>query len=982
MSANSPLILLPSHGLDDFPLELEEASAVNLLDAFAAVFDPIVLAAAKGLWDAEPAEFPTRHIGERVIVIPEAAKSWLQSDWMSRAKTDARSVIDSWEDRDDLIAKLRDAFAEDAQPPQSDSTDPGESHEFSDESVSGSLSFDLAADFHALGTIYLQIQLLTRRMHYYDDPEDTRIADAAIEAAAAAVAGDEEVARKSLGSVFELLLEARERLYPVEGFLLDLCLLVPKLANVEWLSKTISGGPVSILADGNDWPEMAEASPEFIDRLREGLQQGGVSIVGGEWRSDGGIVDSVDSSIARLRTGRAAVAETLGASPTCWAQRHFGLGPLTPLVLNRTGYKSALHLLLDNGTMPDEEYSQFQWTGSDDSTIPALSRMPIAANSTAGFLRLADRLAESMDADQSAGIVFVRWPGEASRVFHDLQRAARYAPVLGKFVTFDKYFEAIEAPYRTGQYDAWEYVSPQLVRDVAAGRPDPISRPARQRAQYERLKTQAALRVFSQLLGLREQGQSIDAELDAALIDGSQDRAEGDEPTLDSDLSETEADDVRLPRRLAELISSGGEEARGILVLNPLAQPRRTWVGVGDDQPLPSPGESILHVQPVGPHRGFVADLPAAGFLWSAVSDSAASTGASGSNRKRRRQPPLAEEGLLRNDFFEVGISSATGGIGYVRDHNTRPKRLSQQLAFRFLRERLIESPESDFAERTAYSRSRCLSQKVLCDGPAVGVIETAGEIVDQQDDRVLAGFRQRFRVTRGIPEIEIEIELDIRHEPVGDPWFSYYACRFAWGDSSAPILRSHAQQCHQHRGQRIEAADFVEVIEDRKKRIAIFPLGRCFHRESDNRMLDSILVVPGESTRRFRFVVRFDDGHPSRASAATMQPPVLIPVDRIPATPASSAWLGRVDPANVVLTRLQPASSEDAGVAIKARLVETEGIGGNCRISLCRMPGSARKIDFLGETIAELEITDDRVEVPLTPYEVADVEISLKSSQ
>ena len=47
------------------------------------------------------------------------------------------------------------------------------------------------------------------------------------------------------------------------------------------------------------------------------------------------------------------------------------------------------------------------------------------------------------------------------------------------------------------------------------------------------------------------------------------------------------------------------------------------------------------------------------------------------------RAKPIADENVLRNEFFEVTVSRTTGGIQSIYDFSQRGNQLSQQLAFR-----------------------------------------------------------------------------------------------------------------------------------------------------------------------------------------------------------------------------------------------------------------------------------------------------------
>ncbi len=74
---------------------------------------------------------------------------------------------------------------------------------------------------------------------------------------------------------------------------------------------------------------------------------------------------------------------------------------------------------------------------------------------------------------------------------------------------------------------------------------------------------------------------------------------------------------------------------------------------------------------------------------------------------------------MIRNEFIEVHINEATGGISHVKEFGRKPNRLSQQLALRFRRERVVAGPNGEPAERTFYSQMHCKSITVASGGPA-----------------------------------------------------------------------------------------------------------------------------------------------------------------------------------------------------------------------------------------------------------------------
>ena len=155
--------------------------------------------------------------------------------------------------------------------------------------------------------------------------------------------------------------------------------------------------------------------------------------------------------------------------------------------------------------------------------------------------------------------------------------------------------------------------------------------------------------------------------------------------------------------------------------------------------------------------------------------------------------------------------------------------------------------------------------------------------------------------------------------------------------------------------------------------------------------MVDSMLVVAGETERRFKFTVAVDAPYPLEAAwNATTPAPVVVTEQGHPRG-GVTGWFFQVDARNVQITRILDAFDpthvvspleefthssvpNDPGFAV--RLIETEGRAKTVKLRYIRTPTYARKRDFRGETITELSIVHDAVIVDLTAYEVADIEL------
>ena len=969
-------ILIPCHSLEDFPTDLGEAEAAGLLAAWSAAYHPAALAAAGALPAWHRADDPPVDPAGKLFLVPAASRSWLPQDWPQTARTAGATVLETPADRGEIVATLLDAVA---------NTPP--------------IATELAADFLAFGSAVLHLELLTRRMHYYSNLDSAPLRPELLAAAHAAVAGDDEEARRRLSRCFELLLEARERFFPVECYLIDLCLLIPRLA--EHLPLALEAGTLNLLATAADWTEIAGTQPDLIDRLKTAWRGDRVCLVGGEW-SEGPVgVLPIESLLQNFERGLAAYQHLFDRTPKIWGRRRFGLTNLLPQILDRAGMTAALHIVLDDGIYPDEELTKLRWDGCDGTAIDAFSRIPLAADSSTSFLRFATRLAESMELDQAAAVMFARWPEVKTPWLADLRRITKYAPIFGKFVTLETFFNDTDPPSRTLRPVAKDYFPPYLTQAVARKQADPLSGFGNAVGRRHLSEAAAWLRSASGLLS----GRSLPEPPE--ILD---ERAEASDPGFERHANlQADQNLTAAAQSLAAVLLSGAPAGKGWLILNPLAVPRRVALDWPADRGLPAVGGAIKHVQPPGgtawkavptaldetlsfsltgheeqqPIGGVVLDLPAAGFQWIPAGDHKPPA-------PKRGEPPMAEGNVLRNEFFEVHLNTTTGGIAYIKNHGRSPKRLSQQLTYRFPRARPIAAAEQtgDWdAETSPYAEMRCQSLSLTFTGPTLAEAQSLGEIVDQANGEVLAKFLQYVRVWRGCRRVELRVHLFEPRPPQGDPWTNHFACRWAWNDAAAIVTRS-VQGTAQPAGEgRWDAADYIEIAEG-ETRTTIIPHSTIFHRQTGPRMLDTPLIVAGETAGTFHFTIAIDEPYPLRAALEARVPPVVVPTETGPPVSGPAGWLLRTDAKNVQISGVRPLAGE-AGeadhrgdysprspVGLRMRLQETEGQARRVRLSLFRTPTSARLLDLTGAQIAVLPTDGDGVLLDLHRYEIATLEL------
>jgi len=969
-------ILIPGYSIEDLPSDLNERNAASLLNAFAVAWHPWLLhrsARIPEFRQAESTELPT---GQHLILVPECSEDWMGHDWQEKLSDTLSVVFHGCGDRDEWIRAIDEEF--------------GVAAEIIPES--------LLADFFALGTTHLQVMLLSRRMHHFVDPDSYLLETEAFAAAEAAVAGDETKARDHLRRCFECLQDCREQFYPVDCYLLDVCLPSDQSTTADLQSLITESPSLSLVCSGQELQKFCEDDPDFIPSVRSALESDRLSLLTGhqhELRISLGSLSAVYSDLHAAQHWR---RHHLKDRSVYWARRRFGMTSSLPSLLSLFNFGGALHVVLDDGLYPDREFGQLSWQAPDGSTIDSVSRIPLAIDGASSFLRFADRFTESMQEDTTAVMLLARLPMLQSPWLTDMQIAAGYAPVLGRFVTMTDFIDQTGNQASATKFDEGEYLSPYLIQSSVLKTEAPITSPAELHQQRAQLETAAFVQALGGILKpKRAVAMSVEAT-ETALSNEESRRI--DLTTSDPDTPDQQSE--RLGRitdsitrqqteaasQLASMVPTTDSVGQGILLINPLPWKRRCCVPWPSDYQPPAKSGCLTALWRQDQEQLIDAELPAGGFAW--IHETDASHPAMTASPAKGK--PLADDLIMRNEYFEVALSETTGGISAVNFHNQRSNRVSQQVAFRYDNPKTVTINEDEMT--LPYAAVRMVSSRVVSAGPFRGTIENTCENVDVETQEVMARFRQTVTVERTSPRIHIQIEFDdLASVPDGNPWMTYYACRFAWDNPGASITRSMLGQASGFRMERFEAPDYVEVA-DSDQRLLIVPHGRPYHRRSGPRMLDSLLLVDGETERRFDFSLDFDQPFPMRTAMEVLQPPLPATTSaRIPSG-AGSAWILGLSAKNVIIarTRWEPADeqpdvsddsddSDDTAVPSSGRLVlllqETEGKATACLVRTARPPVSARLRHPDGTGIHELPVLEDGVSVEFRRFHINEVELT-----
>ncbi len=932
------------------PESASDALALEVWLAVSAIWHPSLLAVVAELPRVEDLAAPSPPGAREIRVLPGSVRDQIPSGYQTSAADLGAILLEAGPDRDALVRVIHETIGANLGAPAVENQEQSEA----------------ARDFMALGTTCWMLRELTAAMGHADTIDYDSLAREILAGARSWVVGDSSAAVNRLRAGFEILTQARERFYPVDAYLLDLCLIDPESPPGTLADPLESPVPISFIAQANAIESLARRDPERLGLLVKAIADGWADVAGGSYDESTDSLLPVESLIWRFAKGDQVYRGLLDdRGVETFARRRFGLHPLVPQIAKRFGLRYALHLGFDSGVFPVPPEAKRMWEGRDGAALESLMRPPLAADRPSALWRLPARLAATMKDDHVATLPLVHWPRPVAPAYADLRRSAAYSPVLGRFMTLGDYFQNTDRPYESFRRDANYYKSPYLAQAAIAGQAGPISSIARRhegRARFEALRaTDALARALARSLG----HPPIAVATPLALIE---EQIELDrQATAELDRATESAGQSLAAGVLGRALATDQADHSGWLVVNTLSVPRKLAVVLPDASAGLAAEGPLRAVQLTEEGAVAIVETPPMGFVWIPRR-----TGSAGLDAARRAK---AEDRRLSNEFVSVEIDQATGGLRGLFGPAEKSNRLGQQLVVHGL----VDSKGTPVGSRMVRERF-----ELDYAGPALAQATATGALIDPTNNVRLASFRQRCRLWTGRPILEVEIELSdldgafVERMAKADPWGLYLGCRWAWPDPDAMLRRLVMGSIELTELDRPESAEGLD-ISTRKERTALLTAGLPFHRRHNPRMLDTILIAGRESERLFRLGIALELEHPVQAALDLLTPAVVVASDLGPPPSAASGWLVRIDNPAIVITRLEYLESiDDEGPGLAFHLLETTGRAARCRLRLFKNPRRARQVDFQGEIMIELKVDYDAVLVDLVPHELARVVVSL----
>lgn len=817
----------------------------------------------------------------RLLIIPEVCVSTLPADVREGIDRDAVSLHDMptphdtayhaacevrirVSSRGDALEKLAAAVALFADEHTGDASLGIESQLHPQSVAAGGLD---EHDFFALGYMWWQTQILTRRLRYTSNLDQIYFESRLVAAAEHFVAGDMAAASDSLHDCYDALAEERDHYFSSDPAIVDLTLLTPGVLDA-WLAsrahpenssigdaaatrRTGLATPENILVDESVAAAILQGDPDRRAQFRACLKSAdaGASKQSHEavgWCGGGPASDfSFDASSTatceqRIAEAVRTVKESGSAPLEVYARLGGGVAGEWVPAIAAAGFRGIIPIDFLGGRGFDDESKVL--LGEGDYEIEALTAKPIDADDESSFLTLSAKLGEAIDRGEIATALLAHWPGGGCDSFDDVRRAASWSLCLGKFWRIDEYFTEGERPFHHGSSPSVAAAPVQTVGDL-----------------YQR-RSQLAADLQSQLNSNLRGMAALLAPAAEATLPMQPFVALNDNDKLESDLCQQIA--TSLGYTVDTAVIGSPSSAENLLLLHPNHPAVRTSLTVAGK--VSANTAPIFHAESTGATTRLIADVPAWGFalVGSAATRQPGDNAHSASPVQKFMRlfsggpGKMIEGNQFSNEFMEVTIDRRHGGIDAVYSGPGRGNRFSMRV---LISPRANIDPESKTDATDSRWETVCTRLETVEDTRHRAVMELEGEfrlspeaakLPDPLDTESLhrkpTKWQAQYSLERGSRRLLYRIRFDNHVDAstsIADAWKSAPVLRMAMAEA-APVVRSISREKLVRTSARSFTSSLGFVIDEDSRSTLISCSGATVHRRCGERFFDTIVAA------------------------------------------------------------------------------------------------------------------------------------------
>ena len=310
---------------------------------------------------------------------------------------------------------------------------------------------------------------------------------------------------------------------------------------------------------------------------------------------------------------------------------------------------------------------------------------------------------------------------------------------------------------------------------------------------------------------------------------------------------------------------------------------------------------------------------------------------------------------ILENRFFSAKFDAVSGALRSIFTNRSRYNQLSRQIAFR---------------NKQTYSNQVADEIVLTQETTETGQLKITGHLVFP-DGATVAQFTETVTIRRQSRTLEFDLTVKPVAEMDDDRWNSYIATRYAWNDETLELRGNLNEGMYVLPDEKHLHSPRVIDLRHEDSSLTFLSEGLPFHRRSGVRQIDTLLIVKGESQRRFRLGIAVNAKQPALLSYdfAVGQEGLVFPVRCPPKN--HSSWLLQIESTNVVALHWEPVLESDVLVGFMVYLQEVEGRRAHFALRSFVPPNRAAAMNFQGKELKTFKVNDDAVLIDMHAYEL-----------
>ena len=445
------LILLSPYRLPgQHSLSLGDEESAAFLNGYSALWHPAALAGAAGPPKIESAYDHENPVAGRIFAVPDSPPLFLPDDWDQRVEHAGAVSFKATADREATFANLIEAlkkqadkpFSRDPQgsadssesspspspkrpsdvpwdepdddneePPQSDAEQSPPTTHHSPPLHTPPALLDLPREritpFLGVGLGYLVVMTLFEAMEHENLLAAEDLWQDIQQAVKAVGAGDADACQSHLRTAVERLNDARNVLYPVPIYIVDLGFLEANRLDEPLPAAVDRGQPFNLIASVSLLERLAKEQPERFATLRGLVQEEKLEVCSGDYLEREDTLLPLESQLWNLVKGQQVYHDLIGKDVSVFGRKRFGQHPQLPMLLQNVNIGRALLVPFDNGVLPSHRTAAIYWPSPDGKQVEAFTRVPHDAASPQTFFHLAHYLHKTIQQDQTATLALI-----------------------------------------------------------------------------------------------------------------------------------------------------------------------------------------------------------------------------------------------------------------------------------------------------------------------------------------------------------------------------------------------------------------------------------------------------------------------------------------------------------------------------------------------------------------------------------------------